>query len=188
MKKNKGEYGYRDSNRKMRGTITLVLAIAIVAQLLARFFVKEDATRNILTVMAILTVLPMANMASPLLASWKYKTPSKAFFDTMKPYENKGICLYDLIITTKEQILPFDVSLICEAGVMAYCPKEKIKVEKAQKDIKELFQGSNQTVTVKIFTDEKSFLRRMETLKENPDSETDAVLSYQAQILKNLSM
>ena len=75
MRKEKGDYGYRDSSRRMRMMITAILVAAILAQVAARFLAKEQAAKNILTVMAILTVLPMANMASPLLASWRYRTP-----------------------------------------------------------------------------------------------------------------
>ena len=87
MKINKGEYGYRDSHKRVRVLLTGLLAAAILAQLFARSFTDNQAAKNILTVMAILTVLPMANMASPLIASWKYRTPSEAFHQRMVPYE-----------------------------------------------------------------------------------------------------
>lgn len=77
MKINKGEYGYRDSHKKMRVFLTGLLTAAILAQLIARSFTDSQATKNILTVMAILTVLPMANMASPLIASGNTALPPK---------------------------------------------------------------------------------------------------------------
>ena len=53
MKINKGQYGYRDKNRKMRLSITAVLILAILAQLLARYLTDNQAAKNILTVMAV---------------------------------------------------------------------------------------------------------------------------------------
>ena len=79
MKAEKGQYGYRDSSRKMRLAVTAALALAVLAQVCWRFFVDSQAAKNIFTVMAILTVLPMANMAAPLLASWRYRTPSREY-------------------------------------------------------------------------------------------------------------
>ena len=103
----KGQYGYRDQARRMRLLITLFFIAAILAQLGARqFLAKEQAAKNILTVMAILTVLPMANMASPLLASWRYRTPGLEFYHKVRGYEETSVILYDLVLTTREQILP----------------------------------------------------------------------------------
>ena len=67
MKKiRKGEYGYRTSFKKKHIFLISVLAVFIIAQLAARYFTDSQAVKNILTVMAIVTVLPAANLASPL--------------------------------------------------------------------------------------------------------------------------
>ena len=84
MKIRKGQYGYRDQHKKSRALLTGLFAVAIIAQLIARQLASEQAAKNILTVMAILTVLPMANLASPLLASLKYRTSERAFYEKAK--------------------------------------------------------------------------------------------------------
>ena len=101
----------------MRVLLTGLLAAAILAQLFARSFTDNQAAKNILTVMAILTVLPMANMASPLIASWKYRTPSEAFHQRMVPYEKNGEVLYDLIVTTKDHVIPLDAAAVHPTGI-----------------------------------------------------------------------
>ena len=58
MKIRKGQYGYRDQHKKSRALLTGLFAAAIIAQLIARQLASEQAAKNILTVMAILTVLP----------------------------------------------------------------------------------------------------------------------------------
>lgn len=60
--KKKGTYGYRNYHKKTQCAIVGVLIIGILAQLGARFLVDSDGVRNILTVMAILTVLPAAKI------------------------------------------------------------------------------------------------------------------------------
>lgn len=45
MKINKGEYGYRDSHKKMRVFLTGLLTAAILAQLIARSFTDSQATK-----------------------------------------------------------------------------------------------------------------------------------------------
>ena len=107
MKKiRKGEYGYRTSFKKKHIFLISVLAVFIIAQLAARYFTDSQAVKNILTVMAIVTVLPAANLASPLVAIIKYKTPSKEFYEKYSVYEEKFPMLFDMVLTTKDYVLP----------------------------------------------------------------------------------
>ena len=103
--KYKGEYGYRTHHRKMQIGMVAFGAAMILAQLAARHFVEDQAWKNILTVMAILSVLPTANIASPLFAGWRFKTPPKEFYDRVHPYEERFTILYDLVITSKEFLI-----------------------------------------------------------------------------------
>lgn len=188
MKINKGQYGYRDKNRQMRLIITGVLILAILAQLLVRYLTNSQAAKNILTVMAILTVLPMANMASPLLASWKYRTPPKEFYDRVHPYEAKFTIVYDLVVTTKDHILPIDAAAVHPNGVYVYCTSKKPDPAKAEKALNALFVENKLAPNVKVIRDEHSFLRRLDNLKPADGYEDDGSVEYGAALLKSLSM
>lgn len=188
MKANKGQYGYRNQKKHMRLAITLFFAAAIIAQLAARYLTQDQAARNILTVMAILTVLPMANMGSPLIASWKYSTPDRSFYDKVHPYEEKMIILYDLILTTKEDIMPMDAIAVHPQGVFAYCTSAKLDTAKAEKALNALFTGNKLDPNVKIIREERSFLRRLDSLKPSDSYEDDGSTAYAAALLKSLSM
>lgn len=191
MKIKKGDYGYRDKNKKSRLVVTVVLIAAILAQLLARYLTGSQSAKNILTVMAILTVLPMANMASPLIASWKYKTPPKEFYSRVHPYEAKCTMVYDLVVTTKDYILPFDAVAVHPKGVYAYCSLDKLdaaKTEKAEKIVNGLFIANKLEPNLKIIRDEHSFIRRLENLKPAEEYEDDGSVEYGAALLRSLSM
>ena len=180
MRKEKGDYGYRDSSRRMRMMITAILVAAILAQVAARFLAKEQAAKNILTV--------MANMASPLLASWRYRTPPEEFHKKMMGYEKKCVILYDLILTTKEFVLPMDGIAVHSGGVYAYCTAKKADPVKAEKSLNVLLAASRLEPHVKVFKDEKSFFRRLDSLTSETDSEKDETVEYEVQVLKSLSM
>ena len=166
MKKiRKGQYGYRDQHKKSRLLMTGLFVAAIIAQLVARQLTGDQAAKNILTVMAILTVLPMANLASPLLASWKYRTGDPAFYEHARKYETTCTMLYDLIVTTKEQILPLDVVAVHPNGVFAFCSSEKADLAKAEKALNTLFSANKLDPNVKLICDPHAFWRRMDSLK-----------------------
>ena len=98
MKKiKKGDYGYRNHFKRKQLFIIALLALFIIAQLVGRSFTDNDSIKKILTVMAIVTVLPAANLASPLIAIFKYHTPEQAFHEAYMPYEEKFEVLYDLV-------------------------------------------------------------------------------------------
>ena len=188
MRREKGQYGYRDSVRRMRLMITIVLGLGVLAQLGARYLTENQAAKNILTVMAILTVLPFANMASPLLVSWRYRTPPREFYEKIKPYEEKCVILYDLILTTKELVMPMDAIAVHPGGVYGYCTAGKLKVKEAEQSLNKLFTANRLDPNMKLFLEERSFLRRLDSLKPWKECENDGTVEYGTALLKSLSM
>lgn len=188
MQKKKGQYGYRDSNRRMRLLIVLILSAAIIIQLLCRHLTTNQSARNILTVMAILTVLPMANMASPLIASWRYRTPPEAFYKKVSAYESRFPILYDLVITSKDAIMPMDAIAVHPNGVFAYCTNGKVDTGKAEQFLNSMLSGHKLEPHAKVIKDEKAFFRRLDNLKPEIEYEDDGTIPYVEALLKSLSM
>ena len=133
MKKiKKGDYGYRNHFKRKQLFIIALLALFIIAQLVGRSFTDNDSVKKILTVMAIVTVLPAANLASPLIAIFKYHTPEQAFHEAYMPYEEKFEVLYDLVLTTPEDVIPSDVTVVHPTGIYVYCINPKLNVTRAE--------------------------------------------------------
>lgn len=188
MQKRKGQYGYRDSNRKIWLMVTTVFVSAIILQVLVRNLAHHQATENILTVMAILTVLPMANMASPLIAAWNYKTPGREFYDKVAPYEDRFTILYDLIVTTKDQIIPIDAAAVHPIGVFAYCPSQKVDMEKGQSEMGKLFSSDGLDSNILLLNSENEFFMCLDRLKPASECENSQVVEGAAAFLRNISM
>lgn len=184
----KGQYGYRNYHKKIQCLLVMAGVLMIVLQLLARGLTKDPAVKNILTVMAVLSVLPTANVASPFLASWRFRTPPAAFYDKVSQYEDKFIILYDLILTTKEAIMPMDGMIVHPQGIYAYCSLEKVDEERAQQALNQILKNSKLDLTIKIFKDENSFYHRLEGLKPAASFPDDKSTGYAENLLKSLSM
>lgn len=187
-RREKGQYGYRDFHRKVQTAKVAFGGAMILIQLLARNFTDNESAKNILTVMAILSVLPTANTASPLLASWRYRTPSRDFHMRISTLEAKGRVLYDLIITSREQIMPMDAVFVHPAGVFALCSGEKADVRKAERFLNETFRARRLDGNVKVFRDESVFLKEVAVLKPAGGFEDDGSVEYGIRVLKGLSM
>lgn len=187
MKKMKGSYGYRDKRKKRMVLLVLLFLAAILVQLWARTLTDDSAKKNILTVMAVLTVLPMANIASPMLAAWRFHTPPESFYHTVSVYETSTRLLYDLIITSRKQILPFDAVAVYPDSICAYCSDSRADTEKAEEYLSQMFQNARISMGVKVVKEEKVFLRRLESGKAVV-GEPSQVVEDAAQLLMQISM
>ncbi len=188
MRKKKGEYGYRNYQKLIQFGEVLFGAAMIIVQLLARNWTDNRAAKNVLTLMAILSVLPTANVASPFLATLRFWTPGEEFHRKILPFEQTGLILYDLIVTTKEQILPFDAMMVHPRGICAYCTNGKADVKKAEKTLNEAFKANNLDPNLKIVTDEKVFLSRLGALKPASEYGDNAGAEDAASLLRSMSM
>lgn len=187
-KPKKGQYGYRNYHRNLQLAKVIFGGAMILIQLGARNYTDNQAAKNILTVMAVLSVLPAANVASPLLASWPYKTPGKELYEKVRPFEAKGLILYDLIITSKEQIMAMDAIMVHPMGVFALLSSQRTDVRKAEGFLNDTFRAHGLTPHVKVIREETAFFKRLDSLKPAGGAEDDKSVDYEAKVLKNLSM
>lgn len=186
-KREKGQYGYRDFHRRVQAGKVLFGAAMILGQLFARNFTDNEAAKNILTVMAILSVLPAANVAAPLLASLKYRTPGREFYRKMAEMEHKGIVLYDLVITSREQIMPVDAAMIHPVGTFACCEDKKTDRAKGEKFLNDMFQSHELAGDVRVLGQE-AFFRKMESLEPAGETGSEEEMKRKGELLKRLSM
>ncbi len=184
----KGEYGYRGQAKRDRIFICVLLLVSILIQVAIRSVTNMNAFRILFTITAIITVLPLGTIASPLIASWRYHTPDIAFYDEVHPYEEKFTILYDLILTTKEQMIPLDAAIVHPIGIFAYCPDQKVDEKKAEAGLNELLSSARLDDRLHIMKDMKAFERRLESLKPASDYEDDGVVKAEADMLKSLCM
>lgn len=189
MKKiKKGEYGYRNYFKHKQLFRIGILAAFILAQLGARSLTDSESIKNVLTVMAVVTVLPAANLASPLVAILKYKTSTKDFHDKMIPYEEKFTVLYDLVITSKDDVMPMDAIVVHPTGTYAYCINQKVNTTAAEKTMNETFVAQRLDPNVKITKDIHTFEKRIKSLKPASEYEDDGSMDCSVSLLRSMSM
>lgn len=188
MKISKGQYGCRDSSKRQRILLTGIFIAAILLQLLARNLTNNQNVKNILTVMAVLTVLPMANIAAPLLAAWQYRTPPRAFYERTAAYETRFPVIYDLVLTSRDLVLPMDAIAVHPRAVIAYCTNPKADAGAAEQFLTEMLRHNKLAANVRVIKDERSFFKRLDNLKPAAEYEADGSEEYIIALMKSLSM
>ncbi len=168
MTKKKGEYGYRKYFKIKNGIIIGFFIFIILLLFIASKLTKNADISRILLVSSILTVLPMANLLSPFLVVFKYKSFE---YEKIKEYLDDKHFLFDIILTMKEQVMPLDIIYINEERIFGILSNKADK-SKTEEFIKERMKIGGIKVSVKIcdsFSEMKKFVQSKDANDKNLD-------------------
>ena len=189
MKKiEKGVYGYRDYFKRKRMLYIGLMACAIAVLMVVRFTTPNRTLHILSIISAVLIAIPLANLATPLVAVWKYRTPEPEFAEKMKPYEEKAKILYDLIITTTTSVLPMDALVIHPTGIYGYNRNPKADVKSSEKELNRTLEVMHLDPNMHIISDWKTFEKRLESLKPASEYEDDGSTDYAVEVITKMSM
>ena len=191
MKIEKGLPGYLKARRNKILIQTLV-EFGLVLLILAIGLLYYHTRLNVFTVVAVVGCLPASKALVELIAILPYQSvePQKA-----KEIEEKSSLLttaYDLLMTSREKIMPVDAVAISGHTVFGYAPNKKTNPEDAAAYIrKTLSENHFDKMTIKIFPDYVPFLSRvegMQNIMEIEQSDTKKKEEAIRRILLNISM
>ena len=168
MTKKKGEYGYRKYFKIKNGLIIGFFVFIILLLFISSKLTKNADISRILLVSSILTVLPMANLLSPFLVVFKYKSFE---YEKIKQYLDDKHFLFDIILTMKEQVMPLDIIYINEERIFGILSNKADK-SKTEEFIKERMKIGGIKVSVKIcdsFSEMKKFVQSKDANDKNLD-------------------
>ncbi|RKW33570.1 MAG: hypothetical protein D8H95_49915 [Lachnospiraceae bacterium] len=168
MTKKKGEYGYRKYFKIKNGLIIGFFVFIILLLFISSKITKNADISRILLVSSILTVLPMANLLSPFLVVFKYKSFE---YEKIKEYLDDKHFLFDIILTMKEQVMPLDIIYINEERIFGILSNKADK-SKTEEFIKERMKIGGIKVSVKIcdsFSEMKKFVQSKDANDKNLD-------------------
>lgn len=174
MIKKKGEYGYRKYFKIKNGIMIGFFIIVILVLFIASKHTKENMSR-ILLVSSILMVLPMANLLSPFLVVFKYRSCE---YDLVKPYLEDKNFLFDIILTMKEQVMPLDIIYIDGEKIFSILSNKSDK-RKTEDFIKERMKLGGISVNVKVcesINELKKFIKASQKEENNKLNEIRAIL------------
>lgn len=165
MKKvEKGTPGYLDYKKKIEIGRTL-LYFGIVAAIFLLGYSQTHTRRNLLTIVAVLGCLPSSKALVGVIVRFPYSSVSQALAEEVS---EKGALLttcYDLLVTSKESVMPVDCIVISGHNIYGYTRSEKVDLEALGKQIKEMLAKNQYSgLTVKILNQYKPFLARVEGL------------------------
>lgn len=172
----KGQPGYI----KYRRTFHLIFATILFAMAITLYVAGIKATgdnKNLLTVVAILGMLPASQSVVTCILGFRAKSCEKERKDQIQKHlSDDMISLYDLYFTTYEKNYPINHVIMknnCVCGIMG---KTKHSTQEFEKYIEESFlKNGIKGVSIKIFDDsmEEKYLHRIEEMKKLDNANTE---------------
>lgn len=174
MKKiQKGTPGYLNYKLKVEIIRTSVYFGIVAAIFLLGYF--QTGTRlNMLTLVAVLGCLPSSKALVGVITRFPYKS-----FDMqrVKDIEQKTARLtvcYDMVITSREKIMPLDCAVISGHHIFGYTHYNKVDVKTLSSHITSILHENNiDGISVRILNEYKPFITRAEGLNNIAEVEKE---------------
>lgn len=177
----KGEREYISYMKKLTLIRTLFM-FAVSGIIFYAGYIYNGKKENILTVVAVLGVLPACRSLVNFIMFMRFKSTD------VKLNQTEGV-LYDLIFTTEKDGSFFSDCAFCtDTNIILLASSSDINASLLEKHIKTLLKKNDlSSVGVKVFKEEKKFQQRQAELMIKPVENTETVLRS-AELLKAITL
>ncbi len=209
----KGEYGYLAYKKKIE-SIKTVIYFAIPLALFFGGLIATGTKKNLLTLVAVLGILPASKNAVLMIMYLKSRGISPAAYVTMEEALQKTgetvltnmTVLYEMVFTTQEHTYEVPCMFVYAGSVCGYLPSSSTKKKNTgrkdgkkkqdkpdplhvtlEKHIDQTLKREGISVNVKIFDGEDAFIRRVNELKPL-EKAADTPRKAIAKVLKDISL
>lgn len=184
----KGHHGYIKRKKRMLLAEVLFLLAGIIG-LIVIGVVVTGSRKNLLTVVAIVTVIPMVNQLVVLIALWKFQSRPVQEYEQVAAAVGKGVLDTELVITSKtDKTFLLDYACIHEKGVICYCSDKNVSAKKAEDYIQSFMKANSLKTDVFLIRDWKNFLNRIQELEEWDRSSCDEKLLRIEGVLRGIAI
>lgn len=148
--------------RKKSVMIKAFFEFGIVLALLILGIIETGSRMNVLTIVAVLGCLPASKALVEVIMLFPHHSVAEDIVTQIQEKAEFLTVAYDMVITSKDKIMPIDCVAISDNTICGYTSSSKVDIVYAAKYIKQIL-GENQfqKVSVKIFNQYEPFLTRI---------------------------
>lgn len=169
----KGEYGYLRYKRKIE-TIKSIVFFSIAMAIFVIGYISTGTKKNWFTVLAVVSMLPVAKQITVTVLYYRYKSGNKEVFDRIKAKEKSALCLSDIVITAYDKTFELMHVAIVANTVIGYSEQEKMPEKDAEIYLKNVIEQNGYSgVSVKIYKKENDYMERLVQMQEHLSKDKD---------------
>ncbi|MBR1900197.1 MAG: hypothetical protein IJ820_03935 [Lachnospiraceae bacterium] len=165
----KGDYGYYSYEKKRRIAIVAFL-FGICLLIFFTGLIMTGTRKNLLTLVAILGVLPAAKWATSMIMILLQKPVDRNVYEVTEQIAGELTHGYELCVTAYEGRLSLDAVVVCGNSIAAYSSAEKGRFEFMETHIRKILHGNGLgNPAFKIFRRFDQYKERISQLASDPD-------------------
>lgn len=157
----KGEYGYLKKRQHTQILKVLIMALIIIGILVTGIIIYKTKN-NILTVLAILVVLPAAKMLVNCIMLCRYKATGQEEYEKISAYEDRNKICYDMVLCAKDKIFNVKIMTVSKKDVLIYTEDKLNNKEEIEKYIASFVRVNGHSIHVKIINDKNMLYKHLE--------------------------
>lgn len=186
MRLTKGNSGYIQAKKKREITKTCI-EFGMVLVVFLTGYLTTKTRLNLLTVAAVLGCLPAAKALVGVIMLLPHHSMEKEKVEEIERKAPKLVKAYDMILTSYEKIMPIDSIVIFENIVCGYTSSSKVDVNSTASYIKKMLGNDRyDKVSVKIFTDYKTYMTRVEGMENMAEAEKEVSSEHEEGIKRTI--
>ena len=151
----KGEYGYFEKNKRTQLLISFVL-LFFVAVVFYTGYIRYGSTKNIFTVMAVVSVIPMAKFLVAYIVLAPHRGVDEELYRQVSNIEGLPF-VYDLMLTSQEKIYEVRIAAIRDNSVYLLIEKDRCDGKAAEKYVRSFLEKECKIAAVKAISDLPSY-------------------------------
>ncbi len=182
LKISKGAYGYIDAKKKRQLLWTMIL-FAIVGLIFGTGVLIYKTRLNVLTVAAVVGVLPAAKALISYVVLFRYHTFDRTAFDKIMEHAGTLLLGFDYVITTEKKEYPIQAAAVCQKTICLFTTQQDMEEKQCVEYIKNILKSNKyEGNTIKIYKSLPEFLERLDEMNdklsdhERKEREEQAVL------------
>lgn len=180
----KGTPGYMNYKKKVE-IIRTVIYFGIVAAIFLLGYSQTHTRMNVLTVVAVLGCLPSSKALVGVLSRLPYPSIEEEKAEKIAELTPHLTVGYDMLITSREKIMPVDCAVVFKETVIGYTHSKKVNLEETARYIKSILTENHfSDTTVKIVNNYQTFLTRIEGLDSQMVEEKEETPGKEEEILR----
>ena len=172
QKATKGQFGYFRYETMRRLLITIITVLFPAAVFMAGIIVY-GTERNLLTVIALVLVIPFAMAFVSLVMVYTHSSISEEEYKEIEEHAGTLTMAYELYVTHETASTMVDAFAICGNTVVGLVTEKKGDPKFTADYIKKMLRSNGIGSNVALMTDRKHFLERLDSMNEHSESLRD---------------
>lgn len=163
----KGEFEYASYDKKKTGIITLILFLLPLGLYIIGY-ITVGSNKNLLTIVAILGMLPASRSLVSFIMKMKVKSVDTSIKEKIDENIGETIGLYNIFMTSYDMNFYFEHMVILSNSLICLSKSEKFDNKKFTAHLeKHMKLDGIKEVMIKVFNDEEAYIRRLKEIKES---------------------